>query len=246
MRLGWLRKLKSCHAHNLLEVTPTLLHGITSLRDLQVQLSPIAYCLALWYCWKCSQNFGLVVQELAVSIADDIITRQRLATSDDITILLKNLPALPSLRAARIIAVRRLVGPVDICCMSRLEHVAIACKELKLLTAGGCNSPKSFQLVTEEASPETVGPRERPIGFDSVHLEDDLWSHPLCSDANSLQVALLQRMDAAPGTLWTGRLYTSQGLQVWKAGLPHALDLHPHPYPYPSSMEMTFKECCSM
>ena len=41
------------------------------------------------------------------------------------------------------------------------------------------------------------------------------------------QVAILQRMDAMPSTLWTGEPYTSKGLQNWKAGLAHTLDLQP-------------------
>lgn len=41
------------------------------------------------------------------------------------------------------------------------------------------------------------------------------------------QVAVLRCMDAAPSTVWTGQPYTSKGLQQWKAGRPHAMDLHP-------------------
>ena len=94
-----------------------------------------------------------------MSITNDDTKAPRLANSDDITVLLKNLPALPCLRAARVIAVRRSVGPVDMCCMSHLEHVAIACKELELDTARGWNPTKdaSFNVVVEKICPKTVG-----------------------------------------------------------------------------------------
>ena len=44
MRLGCLPKLISYHAHELLELTPALVHDITSLQGLQVQDVPIFAC----------------------------------------------------------------------------------------------------------------------------------------------------------------------------------------------------------
>ena len=70
----------------------------------------------------------------------------------DITSLLQILPAMPTLRTARVFAFRRSVGPVDMCCMSYLEHVALVCIELVLVSAGSMDpiiGPKSFHLIAQ-------------------------------------------------------------------------------------------------
>ena len=78
---------------------------------------------------------------------------------DDVDTLLHKMPALPFLRAARITAVRRYVGPVDMSCMSHLEHLALGCAELTLRNAAGgsVRGPKSLHIIMEKASPQTVG-----------------------------------------------------------------------------------------
>ena len=161
-------------------------------------------------------------------------------TGDDVTSLLQNLPALPSLRAARITAFRRSVGPVDMCCLSHLGHLAIACKNFELNSvaadsAGGWDlsmSPNtSLHIIAERASPQTVGSRACAFSVDSssswrahaVTHSPLLWLE--C--ALAMQVDILQRMKAQLSTLWTGELYMTKRLQQWKAGPPHPLDLHP-------------------
>ena len=82
------------------------------------------------------------------------------ANGGDITSLLQKLPAMPSLRAARITATRRAVGPVNMCCMAHLKHLAIACAELALSSVDNWDptwGPISFHLVAETTSKQTVG-----------------------------------------------------------------------------------------
>ena len=110
----------------------------------------------------------MLVQELVVSLCYDTASGDPTklyspANGGDITLLLQSLPALPSLRAAKISAIRRSVGPVDMCCMSHLEHLALACAELDLRAADGWDStinhmgPRSLPVIAETTSLETVG-----------------------------------------------------------------------------------------
>ena len=81
-------------------------------------------------------------------------------SSGDVTMLLQSLPALPSLRAAKITTIRTLVGPVDMRCMSHLDHLALACAGLDLRAADGWDptinhmGPKSLHIIAETTSPE--------------------------------------------------------------------------------------------
>ena len=159
------------------------------------------------------------------------------AHGDDITKLLKSLPALPALRAVRITATCKRVGPVDMCSFACLEHLALACMELTLCTSDGWDpnlGPTSLHFIVKQALPETVG-------F-SVSGRFDLCAK--CCNvvpvgmkrALFTQVEILQRMEAVPSTVWTGQLYTSESLQQWKAGPPHALDLRPCSMPHPTQV----------
>ena len=87
------------------------------------------------------------------------------AFDDDITNLLRNLPALPSLRAVSVRAVSRCVGPVDVKCIAHLHHLALACTELTLSAAGDWDPPKgkgsSLYVAVMEPEPDTVGVARR-------------------------------------------------------------------------------------
>ena len=80
------------------------------------------------------------------------------AFDNDVTSLLKSLPALPSLRAARVSAKHRSMGPVDMSCFSHLEHLALECLELTV-TAGSWDctmGPRSFHVMASKPATETV------------------------------------------------------------------------------------------
>lgn len=85
------------------------------------------------------------------------------AVDDDITSLLRNLPALPSLRAVSVRAVSRCVGPVDVKCIAHLHHLALACTELTLSAAGdwdptmGSCAITSLCVAVIEPQPDAVG-----------------------------------------------------------------------------------------
>ena len=107
----------------------------------------------------------MLVQGLEVTICYNAVTGDPMkvhspTNGDDITALLMNLPALPSLRTARITATRRSVGPVDMCCVAHLDHLAIACAELDLVCAEDWDpskAPASVHVISEKGTLETVG-----------------------------------------------------------------------------------------
>ena len=178
VRLGSLPKLTIYYAHGLLELIPALLHDIISLQALQVpaRLSPAVGC-PLLRCRCVLTVTGLQTPQMLVQVLDVTLCYDAFglcttnayspANGGDITSLLQILPAMPSLRAAKITAPRRSVGPVDMCCLSHLEHLAIACAELALSNADELNptikGPSSLHIITEKASQETVGQAQETI-----------------------------------------------------------------------------------
>ena len=183
------------------------------------------------------------VQELVVSICDkaDVEDGRPEARAywdspyidgDDVTSLLQMMPALPSLRAARITAVRRSVGPVEMFSLSHLEHLALWCAELTLRSGGVETSmgPNSLHIITEKASPETVGYQADglcPHRFISTSICRLEYTHTCFTDAEALsdQVAVLRRIKAVLIMMHTSSKGEAKWLEHWKAGLPHVLDL---------------------
>ena len=166
-----------------------------------------------------------------------------------ITSLLNNMPALPSLRAARIMAIHTAVGPVNMSCIAGLEHLAIACAELTLRAAGGHDSSMGslrslHVIIAEKASPETVGCKD----YACWPLAHSKWLAICCTRQstfpNAARACASRWLSCAAWTLRRARC--GLGSRTPQKGCSSGRQAGRTPWTCTHAQQPTQRSCCSM